>query len=483
CIIEDPATKRRQPRGYLQSLEERVGMLEGLLAQTYPDLSNNHLHEFENKSADTSNGQNDSGDMADVMSDFERNQSNGFSSTTSFIPEIMMDAPFTSCFYAAAESHLGPLAQAQGLELVQAILCFAMYSMRSAIGISVWNLSGLALRQCVELGYHRNTRKFRTDQNPVLQQLQRRVFWVAYDLDRCACVTLGRPFGIADSDIDVDVMPRTNPTDTPTTMSAFLHLTQLRRIWSRMQTDLYPSNPSLNKEATMESRIIKFREELDHWHQTIPSPTPVFAALSTFSTSEWFHLAYNHSKLLLYRRMLAPGAHRGLSTPYLECCTAAREICLLYRKLFLANPVSYTWGALHILFLAGLTYLHCLVSCPEVRRVTRQDDIAHTSTSCTIVLVIMAERWKAVAAYRDTFEMLAKATMSMLVNAAHNASGEMINVQQDGCEAPTVQSGSLMGLLTNQQGLTELPGYMEDIERVGMCFGTEELLTQFLAER
>ncbi|CAG9996997.1 unnamed protein product, partial [Clonostachys byssicola] len=403
------------------------------------------------------------------------------------------------CFYAAAESHFGSLAQTQGLELIQGILCLSMYSIRSAIGVSVWSLSGLALRQCVELGYHRNTRKFRSGQSLIVQQLQRRVFWVAYDLDRCACVTLGRPFGIADSDIDVELpfdindealtshslleAPRTNPSDKPTTMTAFLHLTKLRRIWSRIQTDLYPSNPPKNSETTVESRIIAFREELDHWHQIIPPPVPVTAALSTFSTSEWFHLAYNHSKLLLYRRMLTPDAHGGSSYPHIECCTAAREICLLYRKLFLTNPVSYTWGALHILFLAGLTYLHCLISCPDVRRVTRQDDVAHTSTSCTIVLVIMAERWKCAAAYRDTFEMLAKATMSMLVNVAHNAPGEAINnVEQLGWEPAKTQNGSLMGELTNQQGLTELPGYIEDIERVGMCFGTEELLTQFLGQ-
>ncbi|CAH0046509.1 unnamed protein product, partial [Clonostachys solani] len=96
CIIEDPATKRQQPRDYLQSLEERVGMLEGLLAQTYPDLSNDHLREFDNRSANTSNDQNYNGPVADVISDSERNQSDQFSTTTSFIPESIAGAQFTS---------------------------------------------------------------------------------------------------------------------------------------------------------------------------------------------------------------------------------------------------------------------------------------------------------------------------------------------------------------------------------------------------
>lgn len=35
--------------------------------------------------------------------------------------------------------------------------------------------------------------------------MRRRVFWVAYNLDRAAAFTLGRPLGIFDGDIDVEV--------------------------------------------------------------------------------------------------------------------------------------------------------------------------------------------------------------------------------------------------------------------------------------
>lgn len=35
--------------------------------------------------------------------------------------------------------------------------------------------------------------------------MQRRVFWVAYNLDRIAAISTGRPFGIAEEDIDVEV--------------------------------------------------------------------------------------------------------------------------------------------------------------------------------------------------------------------------------------------------------------------------------------
>ncbi|KND91994.1 Positive regulator of purine utilization, partial [Tolypocladium ophioglossoides CBS 100239] len=43
CLVEDPATKRHQPRNYLETLEERVALLEGLLQQARPDVAGSSL--------------------------------------------------------------------------------------------------------------------------------------------------------------------------------------------------------------------------------------------------------------------------------------------------------------------------------------------------------------------------------------------------------------------------------------------------------
>ena len=68
-------------------------------------------------------------------------------------------------------------------------------------------LSGMAIRQCIELGYHRSTSRLGVKHlNPLQIELRKRAFWCAYDLDRSVGITLGRPFGIADSEIDVEVL-------------------------------------------------------------------------------------------------------------------------------------------------------------------------------------------------------------------------------------------------------------------------------------
>lgn len=66
----------------------------------------------------------------------------------------------------------------------------------------------MAIRHCVELGYHRNVSKYRRLTNPVIAEMSTRCFWVAYDLDRVAAFILGRPVGIPDNAIDVEVRDR-----------------------------------------------------------------------------------------------------------------------------------------------------------------------------------------------------------------------------------------------------------------------------------
>lgn len=45
----------------------------------------------------------------------------------------------------------------------------------------------------------------KVEPNILKSQMRRRVFWCSYNLDRAVAITLGRPVGINDSDIDVEV--------------------------------------------------------------------------------------------------------------------------------------------------------------------------------------------------------------------------------------------------------------------------------------
>lgn len=76
--------------------------------------------------------------------------------------------------------------------------------------ILVRRVSGLALRQCVELGYHRNFKRFGAPTSPLREELRKRVFWCAYGIDVAAATSLGRPPGISLQEVDAEVYQRTH---------------------------------------------------------------------------------------------------------------------------------------------------------------------------------------------------------------------------------------------------------------------------------
>ncbi|KAI1610878.1 fungal-specific transcription factor domain-containing protein [Exophiala viscosa] len=343
--------------------------------------------------------------------------------------------------YMSAQLYIDHILPYDNLESIQAILCCAAYSLRSSIGTSTWKLAGLALRQCIDLGYHRNSKRFKPSADPLRTDLRKRVFWCAYVMECQAAVMLGRPLGIPYQEVDAEYpldiddscitetgihgTPRASPSDPPTSMTRAIHAFRMRRLLGRIHTSLYselvPSGPSKHLYRT---HIDQLRSELEEWRSLTP-PMAVqpshggATALSLFQTSDWFDMEYNYTLLQLYRVHIVSAQEGATDSIFLDCLRASERICHSYRRQFLGKPTSYTWSALHELFLAGLTYLHCLWTSPAARKASRQGQVSSTCTDCTIVLVIMAERWDTAAPYRDIFEALANRTITMMDENGH----------------------------------------------------------------
>lgn len=62
--------------------------------------------------------------------------------------------------------------------------------------------TGLAMRMCIELGLHRQKRSLKVS---LRSELNKRLFWSCYWMDREIAIALGRPPTISDHDIDVEV--------------------------------------------------------------------------------------------------------------------------------------------------------------------------------------------------------------------------------------------------------------------------------------
>ncbi|CAI7653594.1 unnamed protein product [Penicillium glandicola] len=384
--------------------------------------------------------------------------------------------------YASAECLFEHVIKFNTLKSIQAILCCAMYSIRSPVGVSTWTLSGLALRQCVEMGLHRKILWSKVDSNVLKTQMRRRIFWCCYNLDRAVAVTLGRPVGISDSDIDVEYpldiddehitvsgitgIPRSS-SDTPATIiSSAIHTIRIRQIWGRIQTFMYSQTGMETTSPIMASMLEgSFKNELDKWLSDAPEQLSSNRKHNnTFGSVEWFQLMYHHSILILHRHKLVT-SHSSLgetdeaAAVYVECARSADAICQLYRQLYSTNRLNDTWGALHVLFLGGITFLYCLWMSPGTRAAFRLDKVSSTCTSCMMIFAVMAERWKAAEPYRECFDILSSSTQAMLVDSITTI-------------APPAMPVSLSSVHD------QLPDFLSSIAELGMCSSVEALLSE-----
>ncbi|KAJ1030155.1 hypothetical protein NDA16_001067 [Ustilago loliicola] len=110
------------------------------------------------------------------------------------------------------EGSVGAIMGRDALEQLQCLLLTALYSIMRPMKPGVWYCLGVALRLTTGIGLYTETpgvleasTSVSQDSGESLIERKRRLFWCSYALDRQVCVHLGRPFGIADSDIKVNL--------------------------------------------------------------------------------------------------------------------------------------------------------------------------------------------------------------------------------------------------------------------------------------
>lgn len=237
-----------------------------------------------------------------------------------------------------------------------------------------------------------------------------------------------------------------------------------------MKSNVYaiqtPSSP--HRQATSELKI-----RLQTWlAQCPPAVVTAPTSIAPYGSLKWYQLTYHHSVILLNRQSLVAHSKENyhespeMTSVYLECADSASILCNVYRELYFGPAMSQTWGALHILFLGGLTFLYCLWADPSCRRVYRRDVVTSTCTACTVSLVIMAERWPAAQPFRDAFLQLSDATQTMLAQQenGNNRSGQPA--------LPVIKASSSH----------DMSQHLASINNIGMCSTVEHLLTEMVPE-
>ena len=244
-------------------------------------------------------------------------------------------------------------------------------------------------------------------------------------------------------------------------MSAAIHTIRLRAIWAKIQSSAYPQ-VNISNHPTSSFLIDKLKQELDEWLEVSPPQLRSNEEHNNaFGSREWFELMYHHSILLLYRYSLGNPREAPYPATYLACAQSGARLCTGYRQLYVSNRLTDTWASLHNLFLGGVTFIYCLWSSAETRAHFRLDTVSNICTACTVVLSITAERWQSAASYRNAFDMLTSATLSMLVETKASATEPSFPI------LPSSEHD-------------DFSGWFADMADIGICTSVEDLLSTML---
>lgn len=263
-------------------------------------------------------------------------------------------------------------------------------------GCSIWELGQVCIRMAIELGLHQHS-----DIDPSHgheEQMRRRVFWDCYHLDRMSSSTLGRPFGIADSDIKVQLPADVNrngiettaisgQTNGPTDLSMFHQTIRLMRIESAIRMSLLPQRngsklviePEDHAADTDYGHLYEIfhvhSQALHEWWISRPPPS---AAQGVYQAPEYLCFLYRRKKLDLARAILGQTWKSNIRSRELlrGCLGTALSLLSLFSIVHSKEAVTYTRGFVHLIFSTGMSIIH---TCVEL---LRDSGAAASQNSC-----------------------------------------------------------------------------------------------------
>jgi hypothetical protein len=213
---------------------------------------------------------------------------------------------------------------------------------------------------------------------------------------------------------------RLSKSDPPTNVTRAIFSIRLRALQGRIHTVMYSDTRKPGSQQELDNTTTQLHLDLETWNADLPELlAPTGPALSLFMTTDWALLVYNQAKLQLLRPQLTRQDVNSGKLGIIETCVSlSADLCHAYRRQYFGKPTTHTWGALHELFLAGLTYVYCIRISPTSRGRLGYQSISKTCTDCTITFVILAERWKDAAPYRDLFEAISSSTLALAASPA-----------------------------------------------------------------
>ncbi|KAL0943993.1 fungal specific transcription factor domain-containing protein [Colletotrichum truncatum] len=159
---------------------------------------------------------------------------------------------------------------------VQALLGMALFMQGTPNPQPTFVLVATAIRLAHTIGLHKKGTGFNL--NPIEIEQRKRVFWIAYMLDKDLCLRAGRPPAQDDDDMNVelpDADPEDNIGNIPLAdgkgkMNLFRVICEFATIESKVYSRLYSTKATKQSDGELLNTIGELDQELEEWKDRIP---------------------------------------------------------------------------------------------------------------------------------------------------------------------------------------------------------------------
>ncbi|KAM0754013.1 hypothetical protein T439DRAFT_322893 [Meredithblackwellia eburnea MCA 4105] len=330
-------------------------------------------------------------------------------------------------YETATAYYLESLLAADNLVTLQGLLLLTIYSLSDPRSVSLWHIIGIMMRMCLDRNLHRLPQLPSDHIHYGDVEMHSRVFWCCFALDRTITVALGRPVAVADGEIttplpaevDDPYLTRFASADSVLRISAFIHVIRLRRYNGLIQSTLMqPRAGTFNDDLSIQQLNLAqrvemketLRRKLDEWLLT----APVYEEISsTYHSREWFSIAHAHSILILGRSSMAASSTAPSEVDLENCAEASTTLIRSYLRLYAHQKVTYTWLALHSLFLAAVMFLFALQQVPRLRHSTSYEVVESTIQGTNSLFAAMSLQWPFARRCQKLIEELGSQTLQL----------------------------------------------------------------------
>ncbi|ERS99620.1 hypothetical protein HMPREF1624_02980 [Sporothrix schenckii ATCC 58251] len=334
------------------------------------------------------------------------------------------------CFRSAIASVERAIVYAKSdIETLRSILLLAQFVALCPSQGSLWHLTGIALRMCIDIGLHWETDEQRLTMDPAVLRDRRRLWYTTYQFDRFLSITLGRPFGIIDESIRVELpnpwvtIATCRPVDELSpddkfgihSQRALNHVFKMTHLESEIMHVQHSQSWSVKIAYPRANYAVWLQDigpRLQEWYTTIPEINKAHP-LSIFACQAYWDTVYNNALLLLHRpnSMVSQVSAESLAISFDASCKMINSIKVLQRD----GRVDVLWRAVHQLFMAGLSVIYCLWHSKDIRDSLSTGSCIQTLQSCASTLFAMSETLHGAAGCRDVFDTLSSATINWLI--------------------------------------------------------------------